>query len=92
MLDKINNKICVINETGTILAKIRTKIKKKIKLIYESMYKLKDEIYSDDSWLRQVELNKIDPIIDDALNFIFNMICKESRIRLRGITYSKNNK
>ena len=33
---------------GTVLAKIRTKIKKKIKLIYESM----DGIYSDDSWLR----------------------------------------
>ena len=32
------------------------------------MHELQDEIYSDDSWLRLVELNKIDAITDEALN------------------------
>ena len=36
------------------------------------MHELQDEIYSDDSWLRLVELNKIDTIIDEALN----VVCK----------------
>ena len=37
MLDKINNKISIINETGTILAEIKVKLKKKYKLIYKSV-------------------------------------------------------
>ena len=59
MLDKINNKISTINETTTILAKIKNELNKKIKLIYESMCELQDAIYSDESCLRLVELNKI---------------------------------
>ena len=55
MLDKINNKVSTINETSTILAEIKVKLKKKYKLIYESMCELQDEIYNDDLWLRQVE-------------------------------------
>ena len=39
------------------------------------MYELQNEIYSDDLWLRQVELNKIDAVIDDALN----IICKKTK-------------
>ena len=34
------------------------------------MHELQDEIY-DDPWLRLVELNKIDTILDDALNFVW---------------------
>ena len=34
------------------------------------MHELQDEIY-DDPWLRLVELNKIDTIFDDALNFVW---------------------
>ena len=41
------------------------------------MYELQDEIYSDDLWLRKVELNKLDAILDDALNVTWNMICKK---------------
>ena len=61
-LNKINNKR---------LAKIKVKIAKKVELIYGSMHELQDEIYSDDSWLRLVELNKIDAIIDEALNVVW---------------------
>ena len=32
------------------------------------MCELQDEIYSDDSWLKLVELSKLDSILDDALN------------------------
>ena len=38
MLDKINTKISIINETSTILVEIKDELNKKIKLIYESMY------------------------------------------------------
>ena len=44
------------------------------RMIYEVMHELQDEIYSDDSWLRLVELNKIDTIIDEALNVVWNEI------------------
>ena len=47
------------------------------------MYELQDEIYNDDLWLRQVELNKIDAIIDDALNITWNMIRKKKQNKLK---------
>ena len=34
------------------------------------MHELQDEIYND-SWLRLVKLNKIDTILDDALNVVW---------------------
>ena len=68
MLDKMNNKISIINETSTILVEIKDELNKNIKLIYESMCELQDEIYSDDSLLTLAELNKIDAIIDDGSN------------------------
>ena len=43
------------------------------------MCELQNEIYSDDSWLRLVELEKIDAVIDEALNIVWNMICGENR-------------
>ena len=49
MLDKINNKISVLNETTIILIEIKVKVRKKNKFIYESMCELQDVIYSDDS-------------------------------------------
>ena len=52
--------------------KIEIKAAEKVELIYGAMHELQDEIYSDDSWLRLVELNKIDTIIDEALN----VVCK----------------
>ena len=38
--------------------------------MYEAVHELQDEIY-DDPWLRLVELNKIDTILDDALNVVW---------------------
>ena len=41
-----------------------------IKLVDNAMCELKDEISSDNSRLRRVKLNKIDAILDDAINVI----------------------
>ena len=89
-LDKINNKISAINKLNEGLAKAKTEATKEIELIYESMYELQDEIYSDDSWLRLVELDKIDAIIDEALNFVWNEICGKNRINSGKIKIDKH--
>ena len=79
-LDKINNKIDTINKINKRLAKIKIKAAEKVELIYRAVHGLQDEIYSDDSWLRLVELNKIDAIIDEALNVLWNEIYGKNRI------------
>ena len=91
MLDKINNKISIINDTSTRLSETRIKLKKKYKLISESMFELQDDIYSDDLCLRLVKLNKLDAILDDALNVTWNMIHKKSRTSSNMIDIDKNN-
>ena len=89
-LDKINNKIDTINKINKRLAKIEIKAAEKVELIYEAMHELQDEIYSDDSWLRLVELEKIDAIIDEAFNVAWNMICGENRISPEEIKIDKH--
>ena len=90
ILDKINNKVDIINKINKRLAKIKIKIAKKIELIYGSMCELQDEIYSDDSWLRLAELNKIDAITDEALNVVRNEICGKNRISPEKINIDKH--
>ena len=68
LLDMINKRIDTINKWNKLLAKLKAEVAKKIELIYESMCELQDEIYCDDSWLRLVELNKIDAIIEEAID------------------------
>ena len=89
-LDKINNKIDTINKMNKRLEKVKAEITKKIELICESMCELQDEIYRDDSWLRLVELEKIDVLIDEALNVVWNMICGENRICQEEIKIDKH--
>ena len=62
---KINNKINLINRINRRLAKLKTKVANKIKSVSKAMRKLQD-----DSWLRLVELNKIDDILDDVINLV----------------------
>ena len=90
ILDKINNKIDTINKLNEGLVKIKADVTKKVEFIYESMCELQDEIYSDDSWLRLVELNKIDAIIDEALNVVGNEICGKNRISPEKINIDKH--
>ena len=74
-LHKIDIQKSAINKLNKGLAKVKAEITKKVELIYEAMCELQGDIYSDDLWLRLVELNKIDAITDDALNVVWNMIC-----------------
>ena len=74
-LHKIDNQKSAINKLNKGLAKVKAEVTKKVELIYEAMCELQGDVYSDDSWLRLVELNKIDAITDDALNVVWNMIC-----------------
>ena len=60
----------MINIIHIGLEKANTEIRNKIKLVDKAMCELKDEIYSDDSRLRLVKLNKIDVILDDAINVV----------------------
>ena len=54
------------------------------------MHELQDEIYSDDSWLRVVEVNKMDTVIDEALNVVWNEIYGKNRIYPEKIKIDKH--
>ena len=93
ILGKINNKLGKINQINKRLAKVKvevTKKEKKVELIYEAMCEQQDEIYSDDSRLRIVELDKIDAIIDEAFNVVWTEICKENRISTEKINQDEH--
>ena len=90
ILDKTNNKMDTINELNNGLAKIKAEITKKVQLIYEPMCELQDKIYSDDSWLKLVELGKIDTITTEALNVVWNAICGKNRISPEKIKIDKD--
>ena len=82
---RINNKMNLINKINIRLAKAKTKVTNKIKLVYKAMCKLQD-----DSWLRLVELNKIDAILDDALNVVRYEIYGKNRKSSKIINIDKH--
>ena len=88
-LDKINNKTDIINKSNNLLAKLKVKVTKKIKLIYEIMTVLQDEIYSDDTWLRLVELSNIYNVIE-ALNVVWKKFYGKNRINPEMIKVDKH--
>ena len=49
------------------------------------MCELQDETYSDDLQLRQVKLNKLDAILDDALNVTWSTTGKKKIERVQKI-------
>ena len=63
-----------INEMINIIIKINDQLEKNIEQIHDILFKL-----SDDSQLRQVEINTINAKIDDALNFVWNNIYRKNR-------------
>ena len=71
----INNKKNLINKINIRLSKAKTKVSNNIKSIYKALSKLQD----DDSWLRVVDLNNIDTILDDALNVVWYEIYGKNR-------------
>ena len=88
-LDKINNKIDSINKINKRLSEVNTKVTNKVKSIYEAMCELQNEIYND-PWLRLVELNKIEDILDDALNVVSKEIYGKNRISSKIINIDKH--
>ena len=83
--DKINNKLNLINEINTRLAKAKTEITNNIKVVYKAMSKLKD-----DSWLRLVKLNKMNAVLDDAINVVQYEIYGKKRQSPKMINIDKN--
>ena len=90
ILDKINKRIDTINKSNNLLAKLKDEISKKIELVYEVMSELQDEIYTDDSWLRLVELNKIDAIIDEELNAVWKKFYRKNKVNPEMIMIDKH--
>ena len=72
MLDKIYDKMNNTTDVNNIIIKINDELKKSIESIHEIIFKL-----SDDSRLRQVEINTIGARIDDALNSVWNKIYRK---------------
>ena len=89
MLDKINNKIDSINKINKRLFEVNTKVTNKVKFVYEAMCELQDEIYID-PWLRLVELNKIEDILDNAINVVSKGIYGKNRISSKIINIDKD--
>ena len=91
MLDKINNKISMIKKTNEGLAKVKAEVARKVELIYEAVVELQDEIYSNDSWLRLVKLDKIDAIIEEAFNIVWKVLWEnKNRINPETIEIDKH--
>ena len=63
---------------------------KKLNLIRGVMVELQDEVYSDESWLRLVELDKIDAIIDEAIDIVWNTFYEKNRINPETIEIDKH--
>ena len=74
-LDKTNELINQVN----LLVKTRNNFSKNVNEICMLMNELQDEIYDDDSWLRLVELNKINALLTESLDYVWKMIYAENR-------------
>ena len=81
----INNKKALINKINIRLSKAKTKVSNNIKSIYKGLSKLQN----DDSWLR-LELNKIDTILDDAINVVWYDIYGKNRKSSKIINIDKH--
>ena len=82
---RINNKMNLINEINKRLAKAKTTLTNKAEPVYKAMSKLQD-----DSWLRLVELSKIDAILDDAINVVWCVIYGKKISKRNNIDKHKN--
>ena len=85
-LDKTNELIDQVN----LLAKTRNDFLKNFNEICMLMNELQDEIYDDDSWLRLVELNKINVLLDESLDYVRKMIYAENREKHEKISIDKD--
>ena len=84
-LDMINKQINQVN----LLARIRNDFSNNVEEICGLMNELCDEIYSDDLWLRLVELNKINVLLDEALDHVWKTIYDKNREKHEKINIDK---
>ena len=86
-LDKINEQI----DQANLLARIRNdSFSKNVEEICELMNELQDEIDSDDSWLRLFELNKINVLLDGALDYVWKTFYGKNREKHGEINIDKD--
>ena len=85
-LDKTNELIDQVN----LLAKIRNDFSKNGNEICMLMNELQDEIYDDDSWLRLVELSKINALLDESLDYVWKTIYDDNREKHEKINIDKD--
>ena len=74
-----------MKDKNKIITKIMDEVRENIQSIFKTMFKLRD-----DPKLRQADLNNMNAKIDDALNFVWNKICRENRISSRKINRDKH--
>ena len=84
-LHNINKQIDHVN----LLARTRNDFSKNIEEICRSMNELHDEINSDDSWLRLVELNKINMLLDKILDYVWKILYDKNREKHERINIDK---
>ena len=72
-----------------LLARIRNDFSKNVEEISELINKLHGEIYSDDSWLRLVELNKINVLLDEVLDYVWKTLYSKNREKNERINIDK---
>ena len=85
-LDKRNELIDQVN----LLAKTRNDFSKNVCKICELLNELQDEIYNDDSWLRLVELNKINTLLGESLDYVWKMVYDGNREKHEKIDIDKD--
>ena len=71
-----------MNTINEKLAGLKANLTTKLDMIHEGVNELQDEVYSDDSWLRLVELNKIDAILEEAFNTVWKCLIKIKKIKV----------
>ena len=84
------NKINELIDQANLLARIRNVFSKNVEEICGLMYELHNEIYSDDSWLRLVELNKTNVLIDEALGYVWKTFYGKNREKHEKINIGKD--
>ena len=84
------NKINELTDQVNLLARIRNDFSKNVEEICGLMNELHNEIYSDDSWLRLFELNKINVLTDEALDYVWKTFYGKNREKHETINIDKD--
>ena len=79
--DEVGNNDNIVDEAGhnnsskklNIVAELKKCLLNNIQEIYTKINELNDNIYDGDSWLQFAQLNKINPLLDQLIDFIWIM-------------------